>query len=38
MNIQATYRLAFNDFAWSVINIDNPVKKLSIRYIINILP
>lgn len=28
MNIHATYRLAFNDFAWSVINIDNPVEYL----------
>lgn len=26
MNIHATYRLAFNDFAWSVINIDKPVE------------
>lgn len=26
MNIQATYRLAFNDIAWSVINIDNTVE------------
>lgn len=26
MNIQGTYRLAFNDFALSVINIDNTVE------------